>query len=108
MGTHATAPVRVERWLQRLPRRLRAHGVQAAYVFGSYAREVADADSDVDLILVTPSERPFVDRFRDFPDVWCGAPTAVDLLIYTPAEFVVQRRQNRFVRHVLRHARRIV
>jgi hypothetical protein len=57
---------------------------------------------------VAPSARPFVDRFRDYRDVWFGAPTGVDLLIYTPDEFAEQRRYNRFVRAVLRHARRLV
>lgn len=32
---------------------------------GSWARGDADALSDVDLIVVAPSTRPVVDRFRD-------------------------------------------
>ena len=108
MGTTSTAPAQVNRWLTRLPRILKAHGVVAAYLFGSYARDEADAHSDVDLMIVAPSARPFVDRFRDYRDVWLGAPTGVDLLIYTPDEFAEQRRHNHFVRAVLRHARRIV
>ena len=108
MGTAATAPARVSRWLARLPCVLKAHGVEAAYVFGSYARNDADADSDVDLMIVAPSRRPFTDRFRDYRNVWLGAPTGVDRLIYAPDEFDEQRRSNRFVRHVLRHARRLV
>lgn len=108
MGTRPAPATRLSRWLERLPRRLRAHGVEAAYLFGSHARQEADSDSDVDLILVAPSDRPFVERFRDFHDVWFGAPTAVDLLVYTPQEFAEQRRHNRFIRHVLRHAQRLV
>jgi hypothetical protein len=49
-----------------------------------------------------------VDRFRDYPELWQTAPAGIDLLIYTPEEFATQRRLNRFVRHVLREARRIV
>ncbi|MBI1817638.1 MAG: nucleotidyltransferase domain-containing protein [Deltaproteobacteria bacterium] len=98
----------MSRWLTRLPRVLKACGAEAAYLFGSYARDEADAYSDVDLLIVAPSARPFVDRFRDYRDVWLGAPTGVDLLIYTPDEFAEERRCNRFVRSVLRHARRIV
>jgi predicted nucleotidyltransferase len=108
MGTRPTAQSRVSRWLRRLPKVLQAHGAQAAYLFGSHARGEAAPDSDIDLIVVAASHRPFVDRFLDFRDVWLGAPAAVDMLIYTPEEFSRQRRSNRFVRHVLRSARRIV
>lgn len=108
MGTHATAPRRVSRWLRRLPAVLRAHGVEAAYLFGSYAQGKPDDDSDVDLILVARSTRPFVDRFRDYQDIWLGAPAAVDLLVYTPEEFAEHRQRNRFLRHVLRHATQLV
>lgn len=108
MGARAAAPASVARWLDRLPRRLRAHKVDAAYLFGSHARGDADALSDVDLIVVAPSTRPFVDRFRDYRDVWFAAPTGVDLLVYTPEEFSRHRKRNRFLRHVLKNARRIV
>ena len=43
----------------------------------------------------------------DFPDL-LRAPAGIDLLIYTPEEFACERRANRFLRHVLREARRIV
>lgn len=68
-----------------LRRRLPAP-VREAYLFGSYARGSATADSDVDLILVAPSQRSFSDRFRDVPDLDDGLPP-IDLLIYTPTEW---------------------
>ena len=109
MGHTADAPRAVARWLRRrLPGLLRGYGVGEAYLFGSWGRGDADAGSDIDLILVAPSQRPFVERFRDYPELWQHAPTGIDLLIYTPEEFATQRRVNRFVRHVLREARRIV
>jgi predicted nucleotidyltransferase len=79
--------------------------VDEAYLFGSWGRGDADTYSDIDLIIVAPSRRPFVERFRDYPELWRGAPTGIDLLIYTPHEFATQKRVNRFVRHVLRKAR---
>jgi predicted nucleotidyltransferase len=91
----------------RLPSLLRARHVQAAFLFGSQARGEADALSDIDLMLVASSARPFVDRFRDYPEL-VQAPVHVDLVVYTPEEFARERRVNRFVRHVLRHARQIV
>ena len=109
MGTGAGSPRGVASWLRRrLPVLLRGYGITEAYLFGSWGRGDADECSDIDLIVVASSKRPFVERFRDYPELWLGAPTGIDLLIYTPEEFATQRRVNRFVRHVLREARRIV
>jgi len=86
---------------------LRRHGVEAAYVFGSWARGEADAWSDVDLIVIRATRRPFVERFHDLGDIVRTAPVGLDLLVYTPEEFALHRRRNRFLRYVLREARRI-
>jgi uncharacterized protein len=67
--------------------------VEQAFLIGSYARDEAHSGSDVDLILVTRTQRPFVERFRDFFDVidkFCP----IDLIIYTPEEWI-QLRKNR-------------
>ena len=103
------APSReVNHWVRTtLPRLLRAHQVEAAYLFGSWARGQADKLSDIDVIVVAESGRPFVERFRDYPDV-IRAPTGIDLLIYTPEEFARERRCNRFIRHALREGRRLL
>ena len=60
-----------------------------------------------DVIVVAESTRPFVERFRDYPDV-IRAPTGIDLLIHTPEEFAQERRCNRFVRQALREGRRLL
>ena len=55
-------------------------------VFGSAARGDSDEWSDLDLLIVTRTDRPFFERFKDFVglyDVW----PRLDLLIYTPEEF---------------------
>jgi predicted nucleotidyltransferase len=108
MGQESPRVRRIAAWVRdRLPVLLRRQKVEAAYVFGSWAREEADDQSDLDLIVVADSSRPFVDRFRDFPELLRG-PSPLDLIVYTPAEFARERRVNRFLRHVLREARRVV
>jgi predicted nucleotidyltransferase len=107
MGSHPASLASVTRWIERrLPTLLRAHDIEAAYLFGSRARGDADGLSDIDLIIVASSRRPFVERFRDYPDL-LAAPAGVDLLVYTPSEFAFERRVNRFLRHALRDARRL-
>src|SRR5207253_3494497 len=80
-----SAPSRaVARWLaRRLPALLRRYGVEAAYLFGSWARGEADRLSDIDLIVVARSHRPFVDRFRDFPEL-LRAPAGIELSSIPP------------------------
>ena len=78
----------IHRDLDELRRRLRPHlqGALRAIAFGSVARGEPDAWSDLDLIVVARTARPFFERHKDFAgrnDVW----PRLDLLIYTPEEF---------------------
>lgn len=54
--------------------------VLEAYIFGSFTTGRFSKDSDIDLILVTQTERPFHKRFLDFEGLFDLAP-ALDLLI---------------------------
>jgi len=68
----------------RLCQRL-AGRVESAYIFGSYGTPEFRPDSDVDLILVKQSERPFVERPREFNDLYDLFPR-MDILVYEPEE----------------------
>jgi predicted nucleotidyltransferase len=60
--------------------------VEAAYTFGSFGTSEFGRDSDVDVMLVARTDKPFLDRARDFPDLYDLA-ASLDLLVYTPEEF---------------------
>jgi predicted nucleotidyltransferase len=60
--------------------------VESAYVFGSYGTPEFGHDSDIDMMLVVKTEKPFLDRALDFSDLLHIVP-AMDLLVYTPEEF---------------------
>lgn len=66
---------------------LEQHEARAAYLFGSHARGDADAWSDIDLIIVAPTARPVVERFRDYLPAIVAAGVGVDLFVYTQEEF---------------------
>lgn len=67
--------------------RLRLTGrAQSAYLFGSFDTEQFGPNSDVDLIVVTDTQQPFMERQRAFWDLLDLGPT-IDLLVYTPEEF---------------------
>ena len=74
---------------------LDAQGAHAAWIFGSRARGTASAESDIDVIVVAPTDRPFVDRFRDYLPAITNADVGVDLLVYTPDEFARMQAEER-------------
>ncbi len=98
----------IEPFLRALRPLLRRHGAEAAYLFGSWARGGADAHSDVDVIIVAPSERPAVERFKDYLPAILDSPVPVEMFVYTPEEFERMRAEERpFLMHALEGARRI-
>lgn len=56
------------------------------YVFGSYAKGNATDRSDLDLLVVRPSELPRSHRGRDVTAVLSDVAFAFDVLFYTPQE----------------------
>jgi predicted nucleotidyltransferase len=82
-------------FLQVLRSLLAAQDAHAAWIFGSYARGTAGAGSDIDVIVVAPTYRPFVERFRDYLPAIANASLAVDFLVYTPEEFARMREEER-------------
>ncbi len=89
--------------LDVLRQRLAPHLERArkAIIFGSVARGEADEWSDLDLVIVAETTRPFLERYRDFQgiyDVW----RRLDLVIYTPEEFARLQAEGRpFIERVL-------
>ena len=62
--------------------------VREAYLIGSHAAGTADRDSDVDLILVCDTHRPWPERAQEFDDLFHRHRLEnLDLVIYTAAEW---------------------
>ena len=60
--------------------------VREAYLFGSLAENRQDDWSDIDVVIVADVTAPFIERPREFFDLYdLGIP--VDILVYTPKEF---------------------
>ena len=66
-------------------------------LFGSHAAGTADAESDVDLIVVYETNKRFLDRLRELYTAW-NLPKGVDILAYTPQEYEELRSSRQFVR----------
>jgi uncharacterized protein len=82
---------------------------EEAYLFGSITSQDFCPGSDVDLIVVAESTRPFVERFKDFNDV-LDMVLPLDLLVYTPNEFAEIRRQPKvgFWKSVFKQMERVI
>ena len=72
-----------------------------AIVFDSHARCEAREFSDLDLVIAAESERGFVTRPRDFRGVRKAWGWALDMIVYTPAEYEMMRADGRYVIELL-------
>lgn len=61
--------------------------VERVSLVGSFARGCADLRSDLDLLVVMRTEKPFIERLRVLYPL-LSLPVDVDILCYTPEEFV--------------------
>ena len=96
------------RFLAALSPLLQEQSVHSAWLVGSRARGDAAPESDIDVILVAPSDRPFVERFRDYLPAILAVGVGVDLLVYTPEEFDLMLAEERpFLSHAMGSARPI-
>lgn len=98
MGTRQDPKVAIFR-RKHLPRLWRRFAPLKVIAFGSRARGEALAESDLDLILVSPKFASM--RFLDRPVKVLEAldsPGGLELLCYTPEEFEEKRREMGIVR----------
>jgi len=57
------------------------------YLFGSRAHHTQDDLSDVDLVIIKKTKKPFFDRLREVGKLLPINLGAIDILVYTPDEF---------------------
>jgi len=66
---------------------IRRYQPQKAILFGSQAKGSQDEASDIDLILIKSTSKPFLERLKEFALLLPGVLPRVDAFIYTPDEF---------------------
>ncbi|MBI5302911.1 MAG: nucleotidyltransferase domain-containing protein [Chloroflexi bacterium] len=93
---------------KRLRPILQRQQVRRAIVFGSLARGDASRHSDLDLIIVQDTPKRFLDRYSELLPAISAVMRErdVDLLIYTPQEFVLMA-ERPFVARALREGKTI-
>lgn len=78
-------------------------GVRRVSLFGSYVRGRRDLFTDLDILVVMESDRPFVERVA-WLHGYLGLGVDLDILCYTPEEFRALR-ETPFLRRVLAEER---
>ena len=75
----------LDQHVEKLAKLLRGKADEA-WLFGSVAAGGAGPWSDLDVVVVTSSDLPFIERPLEFPEIY-ELDVTVDLLVYTPEEF---------------------
>lgn len=84
----------------------RRHGILRAILFGSFATGRQGKKSDVDLILVQETERPFLERFHGIlRELYQAIPGRdIEVFIYTPEE-LDRISHRKFIQRALREGK---
>ncbi len=67
-------------------RRLKNYKPEKIILFGSHARGSSDAYSDIDLVVIKKTKKPFLDRIKEVIKI-IKPNFSIDILVYTPEEF---------------------
>lgn len=87
---------KINQELDRILKIIKNAGAEKAILFGSSARGDIDSKSDIDLIIIKKTDKPFLKRLEEFyaeinPNI------AMDILVYTPEEFEDLKTKNPFI-----------
>jgi predicted nucleotidyltransferase len=91
---------------QQIVETLKEFNPEKIILFGSYARDDWDEESDIDVIIVYQTDKKFLDRLEELYMKW-DLSIAVDILAYTPDEFSQMMNNNFFLNQVVEEGRTI-
>ncbi len=90
--------------LLRIKKALIKSGAIKIILFGSYARGHVSRTTDIDLLVVKDTKKPFSERLSEVYDKII--PTvAADILVYTPDELDNMSEWNSFIKKILKEGK---
>ena len=98
-------PSRFQEGSERIPAGVHRRRPDKVVLFGSFARGDSQALSDIDLLSIKETDRPFAERIGDVL-ILCDYSVPFEPLVYAPGEFERMRRAGHpFVEQVPREGR---
>ena len=84
---------------------LKKYDAQKIMLFGSLAKGDTDEYSDIDIMVIKKTDRPFVKRLREVA-LLCELDEPIDILVYTPQEIEEMKKAgNLFIERVFAEGR---
>ncbi len=74
---------------------LKKYGAQKIMLFGSLAKGNSDEYSDIDIMAIKKTDKPFVKRLREVA-LLCKLDEPIDILVYTPEEIEEMKKAGNF------------
>ena len=91
--------------LSRIKSKMIELGAIKLILFGSAVRKELGLTSDIDLIAIMESKKPFIERLQE---IYLNIqPKNVDLLVYTPEEFIRMSKENLFIQNAIKEGKTI-
>ena len=79
---------------------------QAIILFGSAAKDEMSEDSDLDILVIKESKKPFLDRMREIRG-HIRTHTPIDLIVLTPNEAKEMPKKSTFFRQIIEEGKLI-
>jgi len=74
-----------------------SHQVERISIFGSYPGNKPDLFTDLDVLIIMKTEKPFLERLKEIYSL-LSLPVDADILCYTPEEFEVVKKKGFFAK----------
>lgn len=94
----------MDQTIQSIINQLKTYQPEKIILFGSYAYGKATQDSDVDLLVIKRTTKPFLERQKQV-HLLLRTTTAVDVFVLTPKEFEKAKNYNLFIKEAVETGR---
>lgn len=93
--------------IRQVVKTIKDYDPEKVILFGSYAEGNADECSDIDLVIIKKTTSPFMERLKEVIK-YIKVPIKADILVYTPQEWDLMRKQKNILIAIVRSKGKIL